>query len=449
MTCFVFEYNDEIVKTFCDYEGEAQFIIIGFAKPKIGSQEYRLIKILRDSKNNKISYPYPDFKESDWEKICDRYPLGIYIFVDEKKANEIQDQYGVRCITTKKLTEKIFPDDKSWHTDCPPMGEDSNWKSFLKDYRGHCPSNGLVILDKYFYPWDKKNWTIKEENLTKINENLKELLSSILPEKRLKIPYHILLIEDCPNCPKKNKDEKEEDYKKKIEDYKKKINNGMENVVSWVNNIVTALKKEKGYDYDIVTELVFVKFDVMTTLRDILHDRNIILNYSIIESSHFLNDFDYKGGQRVSIESVSLGQQNGNKSVVFTVIENKLSKLTCTYHNALGDSRVWDYHNVYYFRNGEQPKLTNDIPYNWENRLTSPNKEMHVFRITKTGGTSGWSECGNATYKFEIDSTKKLKVGDFVEVDASGLGNLEEGSGIIFYQNQWEKIKLDSGEHTE
>ena len=435
MTCFVFEYNDEIVKTFCDYEGEARFIIIGFAEPKIGSPEYRLIRKLRDS-GNKISYP--DFKEFDWEKICDRYPLGIYIFVDEKKANEIQDQYGVRCITTKDLTKAIFPDDKSWHTDCPPTGKESNWESFLEGYQDKCPSNGLVILDKYLYPWDKMNLTIKEENLTEINENLKEILYSILPEKRLKIPYHILLIEDCPKCPENGKGGEEE-----------KINNGMKKVVGCVNDIVTTLKKEKGYDYDIVTEFVFVKFDVIKILRDILHDRNIILNYSIIESSHFLNDFDYKGGQRVSIESVSLGQQNGNKSVVFTVIENKLSKLTCTYHNALGDSRVWDYHNVYYFKNGEQPKLTNDIPYNWENRLTSPNKEMHVFRITKTGGTSGWSECENATYKFEIDSTKKLKVGDFVEVDASALGNLEEGSGIIFYQNQWGKIKLDSGEHTE
>lgn len=441
MTCFVFEYNDEIVKTFCGYEGEAQFIIIGFAKPKIGSPEYRPIKKLRDSKNKII--PYPDFKESDWGKICDRYPLGIYVFVDEKKAKEIQDQYGVKCITIKELTKAIFPVDKSWYTDCPPMGEKyNNWESFLEGYRDNCPSNGLVILDKYFYPWDEKNWTIKEENLTKINENLKELLSSILPEKRLKIPYHILLIEDCPRSPQKNNDEKEEDYKKKI-------NNGMENVVSWVNNIVTALKKEKGYDYDIVTEFVFVKFDVMKTLRDILHDRNIILNYSIIESSHYLNDFNAKGGQKVSLEFVSLGQQNGNKSDVYTVIEKKLSKLTYTYHNALGDPRVWAYPNAYYFKNGKRLTLTNDIPYDWENRLTSPNKEKHVFRITETGDGCGWSKCENAKYKFEIDSAKKLIVGDFVEVDTSALQDLEEGSTIYFYQNQWKKIELTPAEHAE
>ncbi len=193
-------------------------------------------KIIKNDKINsspEIFMDIADDEEGFFQNLSQ--PEAFFLLdLSQKECKRIEEDYGYLCFSSEKIEDvsRLF----NFYSHPVFKGGNSTW-SFLQQLT--LPCNCAVLVDNHF---------LKDKD--KLNENLYEILKTILPQKLNKNSFHLTIIsEDLPD-----------------------IKFRYEKLTEYLHEMFT---------YSI--ELYLIKEKV--------HDRTILTNYQIIKSGYGFNLF--------------------------------------------------------------------------------------------------------------------------------------------------------------
>lgn len=201
-------------------------------------------------------------------------PTGIYLLdIDEMKAKQIQENYGVICQSVHSLDETNLSGPSS---DFSPEENETGygWHKILSEYT-RIPSNSIVIADRYLFASDSLSKSIGQENVETI-------LNEILP-KTFKGVFNITIIVEYES-----------------------IKNHL--TISSLSNLLNKSKKKLGRSYQITMEIIGVKKG--SKYHPITHNRRIISNYYLLKVDHKISAF--KNDKSLCSQVISLQRMYSN-----------------------------------------------------------------------------------------------------------------------------------------
>lgn len=266
-----------------------------------------------------------------------KYPSGVFLLqIDDKQAEDIQNDYGVICIPIK---DKSIPalTEKGWDVDTSDTTKKQSWDFFLSGI--HTPLNSIVIVDRYFFSSEKnKSNAFLNETIDDSYYNLRNILDNLLPQKAKDGLITVTIIYDHDTL-----------HRDEYIDF---------------NKLVTAVNKIKKTirPYAFTLELISLTSDCYQYKET--HDRFIISNYFIVNATHKIKAFRLRN---VSLENQKLyfdylfskGIQPNDKSSMPLITQLRVI-------NAIRESLVTSKNIIQYGCNGQTSKKGN---FSIKNRL--------------------------------------------------------------------------------
>lgn len=205
------------------------------------------------------------------------------IEVDSDKAKNIQDNYGIMCMSDNKIDLSILTAHKCrtliaqdkkkfFQTGVRMRNKEVSWESILSKTSRLC--NAIVFNDHYFFQNDN-NAKLNKENIDFFN--LKDIFNSLLPDKINNNIFQVLFL-----C-------KQKDFNKYAENSTK------------IKKTIQKLRSNYKIDFQIVTG------DNRCDLFEYTHNRIIATNYFVISAEHVLAAFYCNGTIQKDQEVKCLG----------------------------------------------------------------------------------------------------------------------------------------------
>ena len=205
------------------------------------------------------------------------------IEVDSDKAKNIQDNYGIMCMSDNKIDLSILTAHKCrtliaqdkknfFQTGVRMRNKEMSWKSILSKTSRLC--NAIVFNDHYFFQNDK-DANLNKENIDFFN--LKEIFNSLLPDKIKNNIFQVLFL-----CEQKD------------------FNTYAENSTK-IKKTIQKLRSNYKIDFQIVSGNNSCKHFKYT------HNRIIATNYFVISAEHVLAAFNCDGTIRKDQDIKCLG----------------------------------------------------------------------------------------------------------------------------------------------
>lgn len=205
------------------------------------------------------------------------------IEVDSDKAKNIQDNYGIMCMSDNKIDLSILTAHKCrtliaqdkkkfFQTGVRMRNKEVSWESILSKTSRLC--NAIVFNDHYFFQNDN-NAKLNKENIDFFN--LKKIFNSLLPDKINNNIFQVLFL-----C-------KQNDFNTYAENSTK------------IKKTIQKLRSNYKIDFQIVTG------DNSCDLFEYTHNRIIATNYFVISAEHVLAAFYCNGTIQKDQEVKCLG----------------------------------------------------------------------------------------------------------------------------------------------
>lgn len=205
------------------------------------------------------------------------------IEVDSDKAKNIQDNYGIMCMSDNKIDLSILTAHKCrtliaqdkkkfFQTGVRMRNKEVSWESILSKTSRLC--NAIVFNDHYFFQNDN-NAKLNKENIDFFN--LKKIFNSLLPDKINNNIFQVLFL-----C-------KQNDFITYAENSTK------------IKKTIQKLRSNYKIDFQIVTG------DNSCKLFEYTHNRIIATNYFVISAEHVLAAFYCNGTIRKDQDVKCLG----------------------------------------------------------------------------------------------------------------------------------------------
>lgn len=179
--------------------------------------------------------------------------------IDEDKAAEISQKYGVIChsFNTHPESNPIFQEGIEKNVEKKEKGR--GWHELLVSDTVF-PSNGLIFVDRYLFSKDSDGITGQDGI-----DNAYEVLDRILP-MNLGVPYNVLFVFDASTL---------------------SVHNGVtfDTISTQLKNLKTRLKRP----YDVIIETISIDHNDMN--YDETHNRRILSNYFIVRVDRSLKAF--------------------------------------------------------------------------------------------------------------------------------------------------------------
>lgn len=193
-------------------------------------------------------------------------PNAIFLLdIEEKKADDIQKQYGVICQSIKSIDDDILTN--AYEYDLSDGQEGVDWSIYFSDKNHSLPSNALIICDRYIFSADAKG---ANDSLQLGLENIRSIINSVLPKKH-NDEYNILIIFDSSTLAKSQLEE----------------DKMFENIVDNLSDFANGYKRARHYK---------LRFDIISVDHNCinykkLHNRRIISNYFVVRAEYKLQAF--------------------------------------------------------------------------------------------------------------------------------------------------------------
>ena len=192
------------------------------------------------------------------------YPQCIFLLdVSQHDADILQSRFGVLCHSTADWAE------------CPLSATDCSFElidgqlehSWTELFEGNkaCPSNSLIIIDRFLFSYDGNNRLGVKDSL----RNIKQILKGVLPNT-LDCDYHVLIL------------------------FNKETSNDRDFVLDeCYDELVNYVDNELDLSYTVQFEFFTVAAD--DPRYSDTHNRQIISNYFIASALYNIRAFDAKG----------------------------------------------------------------------------------------------------------------------------------------------------------
>lgn len=272
------------------------------------------------------------------ETIAD-YPTSVFILdIDENKARQLQEKYGVIIQTVSNLDDSILTSVLPRKTFPMEEGENATfgWREIFSGVKD-LPSNSIIINDRNLFTNDEivkdKDGAIIDKRLFGV-DSIFNILNEALPQK-LDVPFHILIVCD------KNGIEGDGLRKRKSITVK--------NVITYLNG----LKKQLNRPFPIVMELLAVC--PSSSLFSETHNRRILTNYGLLTFDHKVNAF--KGRINNASQLISVNKLFSHENLTteneppFLFEHNRITKALQKYLSFLNTNTVSSEHE--FAKNGK------------------------------------------------------------------------------------------------
>lgn len=227
--------------------------IIADEEKEILEQHSNLYLMLKKYDVKKLSIKETHALLNNPVRVLDN-PSAVYILdIPADKAKEIQDSYGVMCISSEKLDYSSLIDVNDTFVTHENHKLLKGWDTIL-DSVENLPSNSLMIIDRYLFKPDNAD----EDGF----ENVQVILDQLLPPHFESGEYHVII-----------------------------VFNEEKSAYSFTNIVKTLedLRQQINRDYPVKMEIL--GFFTNTVMHRKLHNRVIISNYYIVEAAHKLAAF--------------------------------------------------------------------------------------------------------------------------------------------------------------
>lgn len=248
------------------------------------SNLYQMLKWNHGSLVEELNDAAMEEYKNNPEKVLDN-PSSLYILdMSEKEAENIQENYGVACVSSKNPNVSSLIDINDLFTPDKETNLFDGWDKVLDNVEG-LPSNALLITDRYLFKTNRPD-------LKDGFRNIEQILDQLMPSKFIGGEYHVTIV-FCRTS---------SSYKfSKIVEELDKIKNKLEN----------QYRGEPGRKYNIKMEVLGIEKDKCIYYD--LHPRRIISNYYYVQADYKLAAFkkDYTGTVEQDIIPMTLFTESG------------------------------------------------------------------------------------------------------------------------------------------
>lgn len=231
--------------------------IISSVENKAATEHSHLYRLLKQQ-------PVQILTPSDVEKYKThpenvlKNPSSLYILdITPSEASNIQESYGIMCLSTGHLDVSPLIDVNDIHTADEGKKLGRGWDSVL-DSVEKLPSNALLLTDRYLF-------SQRNKNIGDGLSNVKSILTELLPQRFEGGDYHVTIV----FC----NDKKHGTY-------------SFNEIASKLNNIAQQMECH----YPIMMEVFGISKG--SKIYDKLHSRRIVSNYFLVEVTHKLAAFN-------------------------------------------------------------------------------------------------------------------------------------------------------------
>lgn len=267
------------------------------------------------------------------------YPTSVFILdIDENKARQLQEKYGVIIQAVSHLDDSILTSVLPRKTFSMEEGENAafGWREIFSGVKD-LPSNSIIINDRNLFTNDEivkdKDGVIIDKHLLGV-DSIFNILNEALPQK-LDIPFHVLIVCDKTGI--------EGDGMRR----RKSIT--VKNVITYLNG----LKKHLNRPFPIVMELLAVCPG--SSFFPATHNRRILTNYGLLTFEHKVNAF--KGRMNNASQLISVNKLFSHENLKtendppFLFEHNRITKALHKYLSYLNTTTVFSEHE--FAKNGK------------------------------------------------------------------------------------------------
>lgn len=267
------------------------------------------------------------------------YPTSVFILdIDENKARQLQEKYGVIIQAVSHLDDSILTSVLPRKTFSMEEGENAafGWREIFSGVKD-LPSNSIIINDRNLFTNDEivkdKDGVIIDKHLLGV-DSIFNILNEALPQK-LDIPFHVLIVCDKIGI--------EGDGMRR----RKSIT--VKNVITYLNG----LKKHLNRPFPIVMELLAVCPG--SSFFPATHNRRILTNYGLLTFEHKVNAF--KGRMNNASQLISVNKLFSHENLKtendppFLFEHNRITKALHKYLSYLNTTTVFSEHE--FAKNGK------------------------------------------------------------------------------------------------
>lgn len=267
------------------------------------------------------------------------YPTSVFILdIDENKARQLQEKYGVIIQAVSNLDDSILTSVLPRKTFSMEEGENAafGWREIFSGVKD-LPSNSIIINDRNLFTNDEivkdKDGVIIDKHLLGV-DSIFNILNEALPHK-LDIPFHVLIVCDKTGI--------EGDGMRR----RKSIT--VKNVITYLNG----LKKHLNRPFPIVMELLAVCPG--SSFFPATHNRRILTNYGLLTFEHKVNAF--KGRMNNASQLISVNKLFSHENLKtendppFLFEHNRITKALHKYLSYLNTTTVFSEHE--FAKNGK------------------------------------------------------------------------------------------------
>lgn len=267
------------------------------------------------------------------------YPTSVFILdIDENKARQLQEKYGVIIQAVSHLDDSILTSVLPRKTFSMEEGENAafGWREIFSGVKD-LPSNSIIINDRNLFTNDE---IVKDKDGVYIDKHLFgvdsifNILNEALPQK-LDIPFHVLIV-----CDKTGIEGGGMRRRKSIT---------VKNVITYLNG----LKKQLNRPFPIVMELLAVCPG--SSFFPATHNRRILTNYGLLTFEHKVNAF--KGRMNNASQLISVNKLFSHENLKtendppFLFEHNRITKALHKYLSYLNTTTVFSEHE--FAKNGK------------------------------------------------------------------------------------------------
>lgn len=267
------------------------------------------------------------------------YPTSVFILdIDENKARQLQEKYGVIIQAVSHLDDSILTSVLPRKTFSMEEGENAafGWREIFSGVKD-LPSNSIIINDRNLFTNDEivkdKDGVFIDKHLFGV-DSIFNILNEALPQK-LDIPFHVLIVCDKTGI--------EGDGMRR----RKSIT--VKNVITYLNG----LKKHLNRPFPIVMELLAVCPG--SSFFPATHNRRILTNYGLLTFEHKVNAF--KGRMNNASQLISVNKLFSHENLKtendppFLFEHNRITKALHKYLSYLNTTTVFSEHE--FAKNGK------------------------------------------------------------------------------------------------
>ena len=235
--------------------------IVSREEQRASSGRSNLYKVLMQQPLQQLSAEDTERIKAKPENVL-KNPSSLYILdIPYSEALAIQKSYGVMCLSGESPNISPLIDINDIHIAKEQESLGRGWDTVLDSVEA-LPSNALLLTDRYLF-------ATKYPNAANGIENIKSILSELLPKQFKGGNYHVTIIFD---------------NKSKNTEY----------TFDEIAQLLEKMKQQLNRDYPITMEVLGMTPDC--SIHHKLHDRMIISNYYMVEASHKLAAFNKDKG---------------------------------------------------------------------------------------------------------------------------------------------------------